>query len=98
MADVGVLELTIHDDAKSAASGLNELVGALQKVKAAVPIKELSSLSEVVNTVKTSMKGTGTVILSIQNLASAIGDLKAKSKGLRLTNIEKIGHLVDSLK
>ena len=64
MPDVGVLNLTIHDNSETAGEGLQSLAGALERIKQAMPGnglglssvgKELNSFAQQLEKIKSSM-------------------------------------------
>jgi len=75
MADIGVLNLTIHDNSQTAADGLNSLASALTAVKTA---KANFSLRIVANQIKgiveavQGIKGASTIIKNIGTMFNSI--------------------------
>ena len=87
MAEVGVLNLTIHDNSDQAAKGLNDLTGALRRVKAAVAgglklDKIAQDLEKLCNIVEQNINSS--TISKLNELCSAL----EKLKGIGTVNIK----------
>ena len=96
-AEIGVLELQIHDNAGQAGKGLNSLAGALQSVRAAVGNDNIglskvgTQLNNLAKQINSTQSGTPTVI---KNITALMNSLTGFSKIKKITiNTEAIDKL-----
>lgn len=76
MPDVGVLQLTIHDNSEQAAGGLDSLSSTLKNLKTAVSGFKLSGVSTQINTLVANVKASDSTIGKLGTLFNAIANYK----------------------
>ena len=90
MAEVGVLSLQIHDNSEKAASGLNNLASALERVRSAVGgLQSLETISKQIESINKAVRNasTGGTIENLNGLASALKRVKDAASGLDLSKL-----------
>ena len=99
MAEVGVLNLTIHDNSEEAGYGLGKLADALGRVKRAVGTGlNLSSVAEEVTKLAKTIqeaRGTSTIVKNLGTMFNAINQF-SKIKSFSI-DTEKIRDLADNM-
>lgn len=104
MAEIGVLNLTIHDNSENAAQGLDRLTDALSRIKAAIPnnglglstvAKELNAFAKQIN----QAKATNTVLQNIANFGKGLKDMtSAIGATSKEFDTSKITGAIDAIK
>lgn len=91
MAEVGVLSLQIHDNSAKAASELDKLASALERVRSAVGGgKQLSGAATEIEKIKTAVSGavSGEAAKGFAEVAKKIEAVKKASEGVKLPELK----------
>ena len=91
MPDVGVLNLTIQDNSKSAADGLEKLAQKLERVKQASENFDISPVSKQISSIGNSVKSENKTVAALGTLFNAIANFaKLKSPKIDVTPITQL--------
>lgn len=96
MAEVGVLNLQIHDNSAKAAEGLGRLASALERVRKSVGGGlKLGNVGTQIEKINTAVSGatTGGKVENLSRLASALKEVKEASNGIKTPNLKGIADI-----